>query len=114
MKCTICGIEGLLGRCREHYRCDGCGTREDIMHRHGGVWCYECHCKQAAAEVVAFAAAGGDHRFTSEITCPWCGSEQGDSWEADEDGEQECENCEHSYKHQRNIEVTYCTEKVEA
>lgn len=60
--------------------------------------------------------ANGDEepRYTHEIVCPWCGYEQGDSWEApDSDDEYECEECGKIFAYEREVEVTYCSYRVE-
>jgi len=109
--CTICGKKDPkhIWRCEEHYRCDACGTRDGLVFRRGGVMCDECHGKRAAKEIQEFK---GNTDFTDEITCPWCGSEQGDSWEASDSGEHECDNCGHPYSHEREVSATYGTKKI--
>jgi len=52
-----------------------------------------------------------DHDYTDEIICPWCGYRHSDSWEI-EPGLRECENCEKSFYAERNVEVTYSTQKA--
>ena len=58
-----------------------------------------------------------DHVHTDEIVCPYCGEEQGDSWEwgtgREEDSESECGYCDKTFRWSRNIEVTYTTRKME-
>lgn len=52
--------------------------------------------------------------FTDEIVCPWCGHEQGDSWEApDSDEECECYECGKIFAYERDVEVTYSSHRVE-
>lgn len=57
-----------------------------------------------------------DHEYTDELICPFCGHEEGDSWEvkpSDEDlGLRECDECGKYYYGTRNMEVTYSTEKA--
>jgi hypothetical protein len=57
-----------------------------------------------------------DHNMTMEITCPWCGHKQSDSWDFNlEDGETteiECD-CGHAYKAECSITVDYSTTKIE-
>ena len=50
-----------------------------------------------------------DHECTDDIICPKCGYELGDSWECDDDGEQECEECGAIYEYYRNVTVDYTT-----
>ena len=46
--------------------------------------------------------------FKHEITCPHCGKQSSDSWEAsDSDDEYDCDVCGSVFSYQRNIEVTY-------
>jgi len=45
---------------------------------------------------------------TGSITCPYCGYENGDSWEADESDEHyECPNCGSYFSYEREVSVTY-------
>lgn len=57
-----------------------------------------------------------DHECTDEITCPHCGSEFSDSWEYgsgdDEIGLIECGECEKLFYANRNVSVSYSTEKA--
>jgi hypothetical protein len=54
----------------------------------------------------------GDVDNTENIICPYCGYEDGDSWEHDEDeGEIDCGRCGAPFKYYRKREITYCTEK---
>jgi hypothetical protein len=53
-----------------------------------------------------------DHEFTDEIICPHCGYELGDSWECCDSGEHECCECNGKFTHERDVTVTYSTEKI--
>lgn len=53
-----------------------------------------------------------DHEYTDEIVCPHCGYEHGDSWEAPDDGEDDCEECGKPFRFVRDITVRYSTTKV--
>lgn len=44
---------------------------------------------------------------TDEIICPICGHEYTDSWEYDEYGEMECEECGATFDYERNTSITY-------
>lgn len=49
-----------------------------------------------------------------EITCPVCGAEESDSWEASEyDDNRECESCGAIFAYERHIEVSYQSKLVE-
>lgn len=58
-----------------------------------------------------------DHEYTREVTCPYCGHENSDSWELSggdgEEFETECGSCEKEFTYARNIEITYSTFKKE-
>lgn len=58
-----------------------------------------------------------EHNYTSEIICPYCGYEFGDSWEiggGNQDiGEMDCCQCEKTFMAYRNVEVTYNTWRKE-
>ncbi len=55
----------------------------------------------------------GNTDYESEIICPWCGQAQSDSWEASDEDDHICDNCEHEYSHVRCVDVTYSTQKIE-
>lgn len=52
-----------------------------------------------------------DTDFTKECVCPYCGAEQSDSWELEDNGEYYCDVCENEYDYTRHTEITYCTYK---
>lgn len=50
----------------------------------------------------------------SEITCPYCGTEEGDSWEADdEDDNRYCDTCGALFKYQKEVSISYYSELIE-
>ena len=52
--------------------------------------------------------------YTDEVVCPYCGHEQSDSWEYEEyHNPIECGECGKEFKFSRQVEVTYCTWKME-
>lgn len=54
-----------------------------------------------------------DCSYTDELTCPYCGYEDRDSWECrEDDGEATCGHCEKDYSYIRNVEVTYTTTEI--
>lgn len=112
MNCNVCGKENAehLWRCEDHHCCDGCGTKQGLCFRRGGLWCDKCHKKRVKAEISNF---DGDTEYTSEITCPWCGYEMTDSWERSHDSDQtDCDNCGRKYEYERDVTVTYSTKKL--
>ena len=108
--CRICEKENPehLFHCAEHYKCEDCGTREHLCTYREAVLCYDCHEKRVEKRVAEFK---GDTDYTSEITCPHCGHEHRDSWEASE-GQTECSDCGREFVVTRHVEVTYSTDKV--
>ena len=54
----------------------------------------------------------GDTSFMHAIICPWCGYEQSDSWEELDEDDHMCDNCDREYKHVREVEISYSTEKI--
>ncbi|MFB4471756.1 hypothetical protein ACDI16_02160 [Oceanobacillus caeni] len=56
---------------------------------------------------------GTEFEYEREAICPYCGSEQMDSWELSGDGGEEnetyCGTCGEDFKYVRNIEITYST-----
>jgi hypothetical protein len=53
------------------------------------------------------------HIYTDEITCPHCGLEFTDSWEQADRDDHTCDHCGGLFTHQRDIEITYITRKIE-
>lgn len=51
--------------------------------------------------------------YEDEVKCPYCGFEDGDSWELDEEGETDCGNCGAKLAYSRTVEVTYSAELKE-
>tara|TARA_R110000850_G_C9811628_1_gene451490 strand:- start:52 stop:447 length:396 start_codon:yes stop_codon:yes gene_type:complete len=51
---------------------------------------------------------------SDNITCPNCGSENRDSWEAsDSDDAHHCGTCGSVFRYERNVEVTYSSSIIE-
>ncbi len=99
-----------LSRCDEHHRCDDCESREDLCQYCEGLLCDPCHAIRVEKRIATFS---GETDCTPEIVCPWCGYEQGDSWECSE-GEQQCGDCGRTFDVSRDVAVTYCTTKIAA
>ena len=54
-----------------------------------------------------------EKNYTHQITCPYCGYENSDSWEADdEEDDYECSCCGSTFSYQRNVTVEYCSQPV--
>lgn len=54
-----------------------------------------------------------DHNHTDEIICPHCGSEYNGSWERqNNEGAEECGECDGEFYWDRIIDVTYSTHKI--
>ncbi|WP_159562752.1 MULTISPECIES: hypothetical protein [unclassified Exiguobacterium] len=54
-----------------------------------------------------------DAEYTEEITCPYCGYAPGDSWERADSDRDYCENCDKEFFYERNVAVTYSSQKIE-
>lgn len=55
-----------------------------------------------------------DNFRADKITCPYCGCQDSDSWEAgDEDENYQCGSCEKNFSMTREIDVSYTTYKKE-
>ncbi len=53
-----------------------------------------------------------NYDFTDEITCPYCGVRESDSWENNEnDGKEYCGSCYNTFFWERNISITYSSSK---
>lgn len=48
-----------------------------------------------------------DCKYKSEITCPFCETEKGDSWECGDSGDEVCDDCGKEFHFERDVEVTY-------
>jgi hypothetical protein len=54
-----------------------------------------------------------EHNFTENITCPYCGWKDIDSWEFGEDeGISTCGTCEKEFNVTRNIKIIYSTSRI--
>jgi len=59
-----------------------------------------------------------DYEYQEEITCPYCGDKNIDSWEVGKGinegdlGEQECDNCGKKFIVERHLRITYSSEKA--
>lgn len=68
----------------------------------------------AVARKVNMSEKGVSREYTSNLTCPYCGYENLDSWEmADSDTESQCGVCGSVFSYDREIEVTYSSHPVE-
>lgn len=109
LKCKVCGKPAEpIYLCKEHFACEVCGSKQNLCIRNGGVTCDSCHEKIVAKQIEDFS---GDTDGTSEIVCPWCGYESQDSWELPDNDIRDCDNCGKTYRHYREVIVSYSTEK---
>lgn len=111
IKCRLCEKPSThIFHCDEHYHCADCGTVDDLCTYSEAVLCEKCHANRVTKRIAEF---DGDTDYTAEITCPHCGHELSDSWEAS-DGIRECGDCGLEYEVTRDVAVTYCTTKITA
>lgn len=106
--CSNCGSENLPG---ERFY-----TIFNLFSSHEKI-CPDCHEieKRVEKERERQSYIDGEEPWgTDEIVCPWCGYEQLDSWEMpDSDDECECNECGKLFAYERDIQVTYSSERVE-
>ena len=51
--------------------------------------------------------------YKKEITCPYCKYEHSDSWDMRcDEGTEECYHCGESFTWSKDVEVTYCSQKM--
>jgi len=55
-----------------------------------------------------------DHKLEPNAVCPYCGYIHEDSWDLSDDGETECDHCGKEFSFQRDVEITYCTSKIDS
>lgn len=54
-----------------------------------------------------------DYQGTDEVVCPYCGKEQGDSWElSSDDGDLDCYHCGRRFMYTRTVSVDYSTHPI--
>jgi hypothetical protein len=120
MKCDVCNVElkgNEIFRCEKHHRCDGCGTEIGLCYRSGKLNCETCHEKFVEKQIAQFQESGkvdedGEVFLASHITCPYCGYEDRDSWEAsDSDDEYQCGHCEKLFSYERVVDISYTSRK---
>ena len=125
-KCCICetGKHESWGigfkYCEEHDVCNTCGINRADLNEHpwgteyGAFICKPCEIRKRKSRVDGRIEKGFSHEYMQEITCPHCGYEESDSWECGESDDcRECPDCNKLYSFQQNIEVSYCTDKIE-
>ncbi len=52
-----------------------------------------------------------DTLYEEQVTCPWCGHEETDSWKF-KDGVYECSECDKPFEVYRHVSVDYSTYRV--
>lgn len=101
----------------EMYACDLCGKPTtnferyligSIGRRDGYSLCDDCREKEKRE-----TAWENEQWHKDEITCPWCGYEDPDSWEfgAEYDEEYECPSCGKPFVLEKLVEVTYTSKR---
>jgi len=111
-KCQLCDepASSNLFRCDKHYyRCDECGSKEDLIYGVRKVECSVCEKRRVDREISEF---NGDTDYQDLAVCPWCGNRNSESWELDDDSSHTCCNCERDYELSIYVEISYSTTKV--
>lgn len=119
-KCPICegGKKDYFAKyCDIHNVCGSCGIHRKKANIHWGTRdaafiCGKCEIARRKQRVKERQVNGFDHETVDEITCPYCGDEQKDSWESGDAGSKECPECEEIFDYERNVICTYSTSKV--
>jgi len=71
--------------------------------------CKDCRDDNIKSNIENF---NDDTSYTNEIICPHCGYVEDVSWEyADNNDRINCPECDNNFNYNRNIEVTYSTNK---
>lgn len=101
----------------ETYSCSRCGKPTSnrmlfdggpLAGKDGYSWCDEC-----IAEFDRELEWGNEQSYKEEITCPWCGYEDSDSWEfeGEYDDAYECPECGKKFILEVLTEVTYTSRR---
>lgn len=101
----------------EMYTCDRCGKPTPNFERfimgpvgktEGYSVCDDCRSKERRER-----AWENEQWHQDEITCPWCGYVETDSWEFDDeyDDEYECLNCGKPFILEKLVEITYTSKR---
>ena len=101
----------------EMYTCEICGkptpnfepwTCGPIAGKLGRSWCDDCE-KRFGRE----RSWENEQSYKNEITCPWCGYENPDSWEFEGecDDAYECPSCGELFVLERFVEITYTSKR---
>lgn len=53
-----------------------------------------------------------DHRGTDEIVCPYCGRAFPESYEFQDSGIENCDECGKDFRYRRDVLVSYTTETL--
>jgi transcription elongation factor Elf1 len=119
--CNVCtsGTWEPFGRyCEKHDVCVDCGIkRKDLTEtpwgvRIGAFQCKSCEERRRKRDVTARQAAGFDHDWEDEITCPHCGYKFGNSFEYGQGGQEDCPECEEEFEFEAHYIVHYSTTKI--
>lgn len=109
------------------YKCDKCGQPTDNIYRykdHFGAkfldavnsWEKETHtCDECEQKADDYKEWQNEQFQERKIICPWCGYENGDSWEyEDSEDEVECGECGRLFDLEVETEVHYTTRKSDS
>lgn len=97
--------------------CDRCGKptpnyKAYVLGPIGGVYGYSL-CDDCMKQDERKRAWRNEQYWKDEITCPWCGYEDPDSWEFDDeyDDKYECLRCGKPFVLEKLVEVTYTSRR---
>lgn len=99
------------------YTCKRCGRRtgnySEYVYGRGEDKAGESYCDECIDEMLAIADWENEQWHRDEITCPWCGYKDPDSWEFDGeyDDEYECSHCGKPFIVKRIVDVTYTSKR---
>ncbi len=112
--CNICekeAIDPFSYRCKDHYCCDFCQSKENLIHWKTQMICKPCNEQRLKDMIDQFK---GNTSNTLEVVCPYCGKESPHDWSDYEDiGTKQCRECFKYFLYEREVHVTYSTSKMD-
>lgn len=116
--CEICS--GPLGssewrRCKDHKKCDGCGTTTGICFHTEGVWCKACRKVHTEKLIKEARVDALDCFETDDAICPYCGEtfDSGDTYEWGMSGEHTCRKCDSKFIYDVEVRREFSTYRME-